>query len=501
MRRLRLLMIAVATICVMALVALAFASRPAQQDPSDDIIIRSKKFQFLEIQCGKNDGADCLGTNDNQGKYKHKRSNAHIMEIVVWDFSNNPLFHRSFDAEHQPQIEMTYKELGIAMSYKDDIMIIKGGSLEVQCAKNHGTDCLGTSDDRGRYKHKKSNAYIMQIVVRDLANNQLFSSSFDPEQQPQIAITYKETAAKPSPSPPIVSASPQPLISEAASITHDTDQFKTFDELPSAEQEAALRERGPRLPEQYNVSDLSMRVFVAAGWPVVLDYGLDSDAPAVLTVDVKGADPLIRRLEPTQRAQFRVRIPAGFGDEPQVGKLKIQALDSNNRAANFHLYGIAMGDRGVHALWKANTFRPGAQLALNRARPGPTLNFESYHLFPFSSAQEGSSLHISVNPPTTINPTERPQKLISFSFTSQSDFSNGRWEVWLVNGLDWQQVWQTKTGNISPHQSKSQTWNGMISDQTISVGEHALQLTAWHGRERDRAWVVARTAPILMVKK
>ena len=106
MRNFRLLITALATICVLALGVLAIVNR-APQAPGDDVIII--KGGSLEIQCGKNHGLDCLGTPDSKGKYKHKKSGAHIMQVVVKDNTGASVFSSSFDAAHQPQIEITYK--------------------------------------------------------------------------------------------------------------------------------------------------------------------------------------------------------------------------------------------------------------------------------------------------------------------------------------------------------------------------------------------------------
>lgn len=76
----------------------------------------------------------------------------------------------------------------------DDVLIIKGGSLEIECGKNHGTDCLGTNDNQGKYKHKKDRGKILRVVVRPANNSnapKFFDSSFDGHNQPQIEITYK----------------------------------------------------------------------------------------------------------------------------------------------------------------------------------------------------------------------------------------------------------------------------------------------------------------------
>jgi hypothetical protein len=84
MHHLRLVIIAVATICVLALGVFAFVNSPGSANPpgGDDIIIKGGS---MEIQCGSNHGNDCLGTHDATGKYKHKKDKAHIRRIVIKD--------------------------------------------------------------------------------------------------------------------------------------------------------------------------------------------------------------------------------------------------------------------------------------------------------------------------------------------------------------------------------------------------------------------------------
>ena len=106
MRNLRLLIIAAAAICVLALVAFGLVNSPAAPDPGDDIIIKGGS---LEIQCGRNHGNDCLGTNDSTGKYKHKHSGKHIMQVVVKDNTGAQLSNNNFDKDHQPTIIISYR--------------------------------------------------------------------------------------------------------------------------------------------------------------------------------------------------------------------------------------------------------------------------------------------------------------------------------------------------------------------------------------------------------
>lgn len=108
MRHLRLLIIAMATICVLALGAFALVNNQAQMEPGDDIIIKGGS---IEIQCGKNHKKDCLGVPDlTTGKYKRVGpDDKHIMRVVVKDSAGGQLSNNNFDKDHQPTIIVTYK--------------------------------------------------------------------------------------------------------------------------------------------------------------------------------------------------------------------------------------------------------------------------------------------------------------------------------------------------------------------------------------------------------
>ena len=74
----------------------------------------------------------------------------------------------------------------------DDDIIIKGGSLEIQCGKNHNTDCLGTNDNTGKYKHKQGGKHVTKIIIRRTDGVEVFNSEITPVgNKPEIAITYK----------------------------------------------------------------------------------------------------------------------------------------------------------------------------------------------------------------------------------------------------------------------------------------------------------------------
>jgi hypothetical protein len=109
MRQLRLLIIAIATICVLALGVFALVNRSAiSPSGGDDIIIKGGS---LEIQCGANQGTDCLGVNDTTGKYKAKQAGKHVTRVVVKDSNGLTVFDSSAlpTFGSKPEIDITYK--------------------------------------------------------------------------------------------------------------------------------------------------------------------------------------------------------------------------------------------------------------------------------------------------------------------------------------------------------------------------------------------------------
>ncbi len=282
--------------------------------------------------------------------------------------------------------------------------------------------------------------------------------------------------------------------------SHDADNFKTFDALPKVEQEKLLAERGPRLPLQYTVSDLSMRAFVKGGWPVVLDYGLDSDASGELSIGVEGAEPLVVNIDPAKRAQVKVVLPESFGTRPQVGKLHLVALTKVGTPAKFFLYGFAMGARGVQAFMKVSGPGSGAELAMISSSPKTAPGYdERIPLFALRNPQESWSIKVAA--PTRIKPKQKPKQLVRFSFTFHSSFNGGRWELWHDSGLDLTKVWENTIRGIVPNKTARGQWDGIISFQKkVLVGNYVLQLNAWRGLESEADWALSRTSNVIAIE-
>ena len=71
----------------------------------------------------------------------------------------------------------------------DDI-IIKGGSMTIQCGANHGKDCLVHADGTDLYTHKKD-VKITHVLVTIDGTTKLLDRDIDKDHQPTITVTYK----------------------------------------------------------------------------------------------------------------------------------------------------------------------------------------------------------------------------------------------------------------------------------------------------------------------
>jgi hypothetical protein len=105
MRYLRLLIIAIATICVLALGAFALVNRPPAVDPGDDIIIKGGS---LKITCGTKHGKDCFGGREGKNTYEHTKSGK-IQQVTIKNSSDQDLrIFTRVELGDQPTIVINY---------------------------------------------------------------------------------------------------------------------------------------------------------------------------------------------------------------------------------------------------------------------------------------------------------------------------------------------------------------------------------------------------------
>lgn len=114
MRHLRLLIIALATICVLALAAFAFVTQQEPVDPGDDIIIKGGS---LKIKCGVKHGRDCLGGNANIDTYSHKKGAGKIQQVTIRNSQNQDLrIFTRVELGDAPTIVINYRDTPPAQS-------------------------------------------------------------------------------------------------------------------------------------------------------------------------------------------------------------------------------------------------------------------------------------------------------------------------------------------------------------------------------------------------
>lgn len=341
-----------------------------------------------------------------------------------------------------------------------------------------------------------------QITIQFLDNNKDAISS--------TTWVCQQSQPQPSPSPNPQGGTVNPIAAilqglskqgGGVSSDHDTDQFKTFDALPKAQQEQLLIKRGPRLPMQYNANDLNLRVFVRGGAPLVIDYQLDSDEPAYLTIIVGDLKPLVIPLEPAKFTQRTIMLPDDFGKEAQVGKVHFSALTRKREPAIFRLYGLAMGLSGAQALNNLIEVPRSVELALITHSFGPVTEPEPHALFAHSLPQTNREVQITVSAPTSIETGKSPKQEITFSFKARSLFDNGYWEILAVNGISEAHVWNKRTGRITPNRTFAEKWDGKLTYMAKVVpGDYSLKVTAYRGDE-TKAFVIARATATLEVIK
>lgn len=177
--------------------------------------------------------------------------------------------------------------------------------------------------------------------------------------------------------------SPPFALTEEASV-------KGFDSLPREEQEKKLLIDGPLLPEKSNLNNFSMRAFVRGNSPLFIDYAIEPNSTALVTISTDEAEYLLTingpksiqeevrkiQLSPSMgdwrkdiplralellikkfllkpeiaRTQVAIDLPPAFGEDAQPGKISIQAFSNEpkyGKAAYFRLYGLAMGDKAI----------------------------------------------------------------------------------------------------------------------------------------------------------
>jgi hypothetical protein len=217
-----------------------------------------------------------------------------------------------------------------------------------------------------------------------------------------------------------------------------------------------LSKAGPQFGS-YLLSRIYADVLAKAG-PIVIEYQLDNQTTATLTIMIKGKkEPFIQRLRPTgaEVKQEVFQLPDTFGKKPLVAQLSIKAdnLDpANNRSTGFELFSIALGEKAVGSL-KID------QLSFNpahvRAREKISVTYSFHSLGDFDRATVEFRL---------LGPTRKGES------------ANG-----LVNS-------QKISGGVRRGETKKGAWDGKNQEGKFSKGRHLLLVSAWFDAKNGGDW-------------
>jgi hypothetical protein len=231
-----------------------------------------------------------------------------------------------------------------------------------------------------------------------------------------------------------------------------------------------IAKSGPAFAAVFSMSSFSVNGYVKGRWPIVIDYELEAESAAEVTISIKDTkQTFVIELPPTndQRKEVIRQLPEEFGQEPQVGLLSFQAFKTGpgqRKPARFFLYGLGVGDRAVGSMVIDQLqFQPG-----------------------------------SIHP--------KLKEKASYSFRSLSDFDTGSADFMLVtlssDGVVRPQLVARETlkNGVRRGESVSKDWDGKDSKGKISEGPHQFHVRMWRGLKGGGDWVFAATRQVVRVE-
>lgn len=245
----------------------------------------------------------------------------------------------------------------------------------------------------------------------------------------------------------------------------DKKQLKLADIL------SKLDKLGPLFPATaYSMSNFSVEGVVKGNWPIVVDYELEADSTAEVTISINdGKLKIAIPLPPTngERGEAQTRLPEVFGQGPQLGVVSFKAFKNGpepRKPAQFFLYGLGVGDKAVGSMVIVQLrFQPG------RIRP-------------------------------------KLKEKASYSFKSLSDFSNVTADFKIAtvapDGSTHPQLAYSKEfkDGVRQDQTMNGDWDGKNSKGKISVGPHQFHIRAWRGLKSGADWAFAAEKKLVTVE-
>jgi hypothetical protein len=221
---------------------------------------------------------------------------------------------------------------------------------------------------------------------------------------------------------------------------------------------------GPQVPKEFDMSGFAIKGLALGGWPVVLDYEVDS--PGVVEVDITGANKQHIRATLTHQANTRMyqifHLPENFSSKLQTAVYDLHCVPMvgtpgvTAAAPGLRVYGIGAGPKAVGSVAIDQlTFEPA--IVHRKAKEVATYTFHAHSAFDGVRAE--------------------------FVFTT---LYNGHTLV--------QKDQEEKLSAIGEGERARETW-----EAKGKPGEHMLQVRAWRGLETGGDWVVAWSPDIVDV--
>jgi hypothetical protein len=220
---------------------------------------------------------------------------------------------------------------------------------------------------------------------------------------------------------------------------------------------------GPQIPKAFDMAGFAVKGLAYPGWPIVLDFMLDS--PGTVQMDVVSSGRPGYRYTmtnvPNQRAYTIVHLPASFGTHLETALYRIRSIPaagSSDPPPRLRIYGLGAGEKAV------------GSVAIDQ------LTFQ----------------------PPAIHP--RANEVANYGFHAHSAFDGVRAEFMFTtlynNHVLVQKDSDAKLSPIAEGERARETWRG-----NGKPGEHLLQVRAWRGLENGGDWVVAWSPDIVDVVK
>lgn len=231
-----------------------------------------------------------------------------------------------------------------------------------------------------------------------------------------------------------------------------------------------LAKAGPLFPAvAFSMSDFSVQGIVKGKWPLVIEYELEADSTAEVTISINNGElkfPVRLRTTNGKTIQVTDHLPETFGQKPQLGEVSFKAFKNGpepRRPANFFLYGLGFGDKAV-----------GSMVVNN-------LKFQ----------------------PPGIHP--KLKEKASYGFHSLSEFDFGSADFMRVtypdNVYHFEPVARKKLNDgIEYDETVTKDWDGKNDKGKVSLGRHQFRVQVWRTLQSGGDWVSAFSKQVVQVE-